>query len=132
MPLKVRVAGLVMLALFHSFFGAAVGLVRDRTEGRWRRLKTLPLSRSSIVLDRTLAGSLVDLAQSGPLLILFWGLHGSDKGLGRAAWAASHLLGHGGPVQSPGNDPGAGWSGPTPRFIWAARSAWGWPPFSPG
>ena len=80
MPLKVRVAGLVMLALFHSLFGAAVGLVRDRSEGRWGWLLTLPLTRGGIILDRTLAGSLVDLGQSGPLLFLFWALHGAGQG----------------------------------------------------
>ena len=83
MPVKVRVVGLIFLSLFHSFFGAAVGRVRDRTQGRALKLALLPLSGRLILLDRLLAGVLVDLLQTGPLIVLLVVLHGRP-GLGPA------------------------------------------------
>jgi len=83
MPVRVRVVGLILLALFHSFFGAAVGRVRVRALGRETKLALLPLPGWLILLDRLLAGVVVDLIQTGPLLLLLVAVHGSP-GLGPA------------------------------------------------
>ena len=70
MPVRIKVVGLVMLTLFTSFFGTAVGLVRARSEGRLTRLRVLPIPAWRMVSDQLFAYSLVDFAQTGPLMLL--------------------------------------------------------------
>ena len=71
LPLKARTSGLSMLILFHSFFGAAVGYVRAKDQGRltWQSLWPQPAWQRT--LDRVLAAALVDLIQCLVLMILF-------------------------------------------------------------
>lgn len=76
-PLKVQVAGLVMLVLFTSFFGAAVTLVRRRADGFILRLRILPIPGWVILGDFLIAGVVIDLMQMGTLLALFTLVHGS-------------------------------------------------------
>ncbi len=71
MPSQVRVSGLMMLVLFTSFFGAAVSLVRRRTDGHLDHLKLLPIPVWSVLGDFVLSGAVVDIAQVGILLALF-------------------------------------------------------------
>ena len=87
MPIRIKAAGLVMLIVFTSFFGAAVGLVRWRTEGRITRLRVLPIPAWKIFADYLLANSSVDLLQTGPVLVLLIVLNGNvtDSGLLAAA-----------------------------------------------
>jgi hypothetical protein len=76
-PIKVQVAGLVMLVLFTSFFGAAVSLVRRRADGFIRRLRILPIRGWVILGDFLIAGVVIDLMQMGILLAIFTLVHGS-------------------------------------------------------
>ncbi len=71
MPAQAKVAGLVMLLLFLTFFGAAVGIVRRRSEGQMERLRLLPLRRWVVMLDLLLAGAAVDLIQAASVLGLY-------------------------------------------------------------
>lgn len=71
MPLRARAGGLALLAVFVSFFGAAVGLVRRRAEGQWTRLALLPIPRATVWCDLLLAGAVVDLVQTAPVVGLF-------------------------------------------------------------
>jgi len=64
MPPRAKAAGLVMLLLFLTFFGAAVGMTRRRMEGHWERLRLLPLPRPLVLADLLLAGAAVDLLQA--------------------------------------------------------------------
>ncbi len=86
MPPRVRAAGLVLLTLFIGLFGAAVATVRRRAEGRVAYLRVLPIPRWLAGLDFLLAGSAVDLAQLGGVLVLFLAVNA--KGLAAADVAA--------------------------------------------
>ncbi|MBI4772714.1 MAG: ABC transporter permease [Deltaproteobacteria bacterium] len=84
MPVRIRVVGLVMLTLFTSFFGTAVSLVRARSEGRLTRLRVLPIPGWRMASDQLFAWSLVDFAQTGPLMFLLVAVSGHpiSPGLG--------------------------------------------------
>ena len=71
MPSRVKVSGLMMLLLFTSFFGAAVSIVRRRTDGRLGKLQLLPPPRWLRSLDLVLASAVVDLVQMGVVLVLY-------------------------------------------------------------
>lgn len=58
MPIRAKAAGIVMVILFTSFFGAAVGHARLRAEMRLARLMLLPTSRAIIWLDLVLASTI--------------------------------------------------------------------------
>jgi len=59
MPPRAQAAGVVMVILFTTFFGTAVGHMRLRSDGRLERLKLLPIPRAILWLDIMLA-SLLD------------------------------------------------------------------------
>jgi len=82
MPVRIKVVGLIMLAMFTSFFGTAVSVVRARSEGRLTRLSVLPIPGRRVVGDQLLAWSLVDFAQTGPLLLLLVAVSGRPVSLG--------------------------------------------------
>ncbi len=82
MPFRVQVAGLVMIVLFISFFGAAVAFVRRRKDGVMERLKLLPIARWKIVSDFLLSTTAADIIQLFPLILLFILVYGSGFGLG--------------------------------------------------
>lgn len=90
MPLRVRVGGLILLILFNGLFGAAVSAVRSRESGRMTVLRLLPLPGWLRIMDTALAGAMVDLLQSGPLIILFLLVAGPGAG---PVLGASVLLG---------------------------------------
>jgi hypothetical protein len=77
MPVKARLAGLVILIVMVSFFGSSVAFVRCKREGRLNFLRTLPVSTAGIMGDFLLAGTVVDLMQVGSVLILFLFVHAS-------------------------------------------------------
>jgi hypothetical protein len=58
MPARAKATGIVMVILFTSFFGAAVGHARLRADLRFARLILLPTSRGVIWLDLVLASTL--------------------------------------------------------------------------
>lgn len=76
MPLEIRAAGLTMVVVFISFFGAAVASARASTSGQRDLLAGLPLPGWLTALDKILAGAFIDLLQIAPLLILAWALAG--------------------------------------------------------
>jgi hypothetical protein len=86
MPPRVQVAGLVMIVLFISFFGAAVAFVRRRNDGIMERLKLLPIARWKIVSDFLLSTTAADIIQLFPPFLLFMLVHGSHIGLGAIVW----------------------------------------------
>jgi hypothetical protein len=67
MPPRARAAGLTMVILFTSFFGAAVHHARLRADGRLARLHLLPVGRGVLWLDLALASM---LARLGPALVV--------------------------------------------------------------
>ncbi len=71
MPPRVKVAGLVTLIIFTTFFGAAVGVTRARAEGRLVRLDLLPTPRWMALADIILANAVIDILQTAPLIALF-------------------------------------------------------------
>jgi len=88
MPAGARATGLVMLVLFTSFFGAAVAVVRRRSEGVEERLRLLPIPRGIVLGDQLLASAAVDVLQMGPVLALFVAVNGHAVGWGEAVGAA--------------------------------------------
>jgi hypothetical protein len=70
MPARAKAAGIVMVILFTSFFGAAVGHARLRAEMRLARLMLLPTSRAIIWLDLVLSSTLSRLV---PAIIVLSG-----------------------------------------------------------
>jgi len=91
MPLRARACGLCVLTVFVSFFGAAVGLVRRRAEGQWTRLALLPIPRSIVWSDLLLAGGVVDLVQTAPVVGLLAVVHGLPTAGGALLSAAGAL-----------------------------------------
>lgn len=91
MPAAVRAAGLSILIMFVSFFGAAVGQVRRRADGLQERLRLLPLSPRTVVIDSVLAGAAFDLIQVGPLLVLDALVHASTARLSTIVYVAGVL-----------------------------------------
>jgi hypothetical protein len=96
MPPKVKGGGLTMLILFHGFFGAAVGWVRARAEGRLTWQALWPGAAWQRARQRILAGAWVDFVQSLPLLILFVLINAPSAGLNGLCmlfiWYAASLL----------------------------------------
>jgi hypothetical protein len=76
MPVAVKASGIVMIVLFTSFFGAAVGLARKRSDGQLERLRLLPQPLLLPFFDIVLAGAVVDLLQILPVLILYFAVNG--------------------------------------------------------
>ncbi|MBW8038556.1 MAG: hypothetical protein FVQ85_00990 [Planctomycetes bacterium] len=70
MPPNVKAAGIVMVILFTSFFGAAVGHAKLRADLRFDRLALLPTRRALLWLDLILASA---LARLGPTSIVLAG-----------------------------------------------------------
>jgi ABC-type multidrug transport system permease subunit len=70
MPARAQAAGLVMVVLFTAFFGAAVGHVRLREDGRLERLLLLPMWRVTLWLDLALASA---LSRSVPAAVVLTG-----------------------------------------------------------
>jgi hypothetical protein len=71
MPPGVRASGLTMLILFTGFFGAAVALVRRRSDGQLRLLHLLPGPRIFSYADMILAGAAVDVVQVILVVLLY-------------------------------------------------------------
>jgi uncharacterized membrane protein (UPF0136 family) len=92
MPLKARLAGLMILVVMVAFFGSSVAFVRCRREGRLDFLRTLPVSMTRIMADLLLAGTVVDLMQVGSVLILFLLVHASALTLEGLVTIAGLLL----------------------------------------
>lgn len=92
MPSAVRLAGLTAILTFTSFFGAAVGVVRRRSEGQLQRLALLPVRRSVVLLDLLLSFAALDAAQLGILLTLFLLIHAQGPTLAGVLLAAVRLL----------------------------------------
>ena len=92
MPLRVRLAGLAAILTFTSFFGAAVGIVRRRTEGQLQRLALLPVRPSAVLLDLLLSFAVLDAAQLGLLLALFLAIHAQDPTALGVVLAAGRML----------------------------------------
>ncbi len=81
MPVRMKASGIVMLILFLTFFGAAVAMVRRRSNGQLTRLSVLPIRRGIIWLDYLLAGAAMDLVQLAGVLSLYIcinAVHGTD------------------------------------------------------
>ena len=55
MPVKAKTSGLVMVVLFTTFFGSAIGHARLCEEGRFSRLIVLPIPKPILWLDLILA-----------------------------------------------------------------------------
>ena len=70
MPARAQAAGIVMVIMFTSFFGASVSYARLRTDLRLERLTLLPMSRGLLYLDLILASILARLA---PVLAIMTG-----------------------------------------------------------
>jgi hypothetical protein len=77
---------------FTSFFGAAVGIVRRRTDGQLQRLALLPVRRSMVLLDLLLSFAILDAVQLGMLLAAFLAIHAPGVSLGSVVLAAGRLL----------------------------------------
>jgi hypothetical protein len=78
MPARAKAAGIVMVILFTSFFGAAVGHARLRAEMRLARLVLLPTSRAIIWLDLVLASMLSRLVPAVIVLSGFVLINGQN------------------------------------------------------
>jgi hypothetical protein len=68
MPVQVQAGGIVMVILFTSFFGAAVGHARLRADLRFDRLILLPTRRAIVWLDLVLASALARLVPATVVL----------------------------------------------------------------
>ncbi|HCM26732.1 MAG TPA: hypothetical protein DIC34_09345 [Treponema sp.] len=71
LPPEAKVAGLIALLTFTSFFGATVGIARRRSDGRLGRLRNLPIGGFSIGTDLVLSSSAMDMLQMGMVLALY-------------------------------------------------------------
>jgi predicted permease len=70
MPAHAQAKGIVMVAVFTTFFGSAVAHTRLRSDLRISRLKLLPISRRKLWLDLILSSSLLRVM---PIVIMLTG-----------------------------------------------------------
>ena len=91
-PLRAKAAGLVVLAVFISFFGTAVAAVRRRESGQSARLRLLPLPRWLVAADHVLSDSVIDVLQITPVLALFAVVNGRQTGAPGVVCALGILL----------------------------------------
>lgn len=89
MPARAQSAGIVMVILFTSFFGAAVGHTKLLTDQRFARLILLPMSRPVLWLDLVLASALARGLPTGAILVLYLLVHSCSVTVG----AITGLLG---------------------------------------
>lgn len=71
MPGRAQTVGLVMVIIFTSFFGAAIGHAQLRHDLRLARLTLLPTSRSLLSLDLLLASMVARIIPAATVLICF-------------------------------------------------------------
>jgi hypothetical protein len=71
MPLRAQAAGIMMVILFTSFFGAAVAHVKLLIDQRFARLIVLPMPKPLLWLDLVLASSLARLVPTTTILMLY-------------------------------------------------------------
>ncbi|MHC4508737.1 MAG: hypothetical protein ACYTAO_07230 [Planctomycetota bacterium] len=71
MPVRAQAAGIMMVILFTSFFGAAVGHAKLLADQRWARLILLPTSRPLLWLDLVLASVLARLLPTATVLTFY-------------------------------------------------------------
>ena len=71
MPTAAKTSGVVMVILFTSFFGTAIAHARLCEDGRFSRLRMLPIPTSLLWLDLTLAYAVGRLVPAGILLAGF-------------------------------------------------------------
>jgi ABC-type multidrug transport system permease subunit len=96
MPARAQAGGIVMVILFTSYFGAAVGHARLRADQRLARLFLLPTARGVLWLDLVLASMLSRLAPAMVVLAGFVAVNG--QGVTPASlitllgWLCSSLL----------------------------------------
>jgi len=92
MPLKARLAGLMILIVMVAFFGSSVAFVRRRREGLLGRLKILPVPMGRIMGDLLLSGTVVDILQVGSVTFLFLLVHARSVTLQGAVTTAGLLV----------------------------------------
>lgn len=78
MPVNVKARGIVMVVLFTSFFGAAVGHARLRADMRFARLTLLPTPRVLLWLDLVLTSALARLVPTTVVLACFIFINGQS------------------------------------------------------
>jgi len=71
MPVRAKTAGIMMVILFTSFFGAAVGHAKLLADQRFARLTLLPIPRVLLWLDLVLASALSRLLPTGTVLAFY-------------------------------------------------------------
>ncbi len=71
MPVRAKTAGIMMVILFTSFFGAAVGHAKLLADQRFERLTLLPIPRVLLWLDLVLASALSRLLPTATVLTLY-------------------------------------------------------------
>ncbi len=91
MPPRAQTAGLVMVILFTSFFGAAVGHAHLRDDGRLERLMLLPTHRVLLWLDLILSHVAARLVPIAVVLAAFLIINGQHID-GRTIITTSGLL----------------------------------------
>lgn len=85
MPVRAQSAGIVMVILFTSFFGAAVRHVKLLTDQRFARLTLLPASRPLVWLDLVLASALARLLPAATVLTCYLLVHAQSIAAGAVA-----------------------------------------------
>jgi len=71
MPVRAQAAGIMMVILFTSFFGAAVGHAKLLNDQRFARLILLPTSRPFLWLDLVLASVMARLLPTTTVLMFY-------------------------------------------------------------
>lgn len=92
MPPRAQTAGLIMVILFTSFFGAAVGHAHLRDDGRLERLMLLPAHRGLLWMDLTLASVATRLVPTAVVLATFLIVNGQSVGAGTVITVAGLLF----------------------------------------
>lgn len=82
MPVRAQAAGIIMVILFTSFFGAAVRHAKLRADQRLARLTLLPTWRPLLWLDLVLASGLARLLPTAIVLTCYLLVHGRNVTIG--------------------------------------------------
>lgn len=90
---RAQAAGITMVILFTSFFGAAVSHAHLRADQRLARLSLLPISRGTLWLDLALSSTLMRLGPSAIVLAAFVVVSGHNVTAGMLLNLAGLLCG---------------------------------------
>ena len=93
MPARAQAGGVVMVIIFTTFFGSAVGHLRLRDDRRMAQLTLLPIPRATLWLDLVLASMVARLVPAAVVPAVFVAVNGQAVTAAAVVYLAGLLCG---------------------------------------